>query len=133
MKGTTEIVLEASKVQFTESGLTVIGFPYGVYRFPYRNMAYAYLCACDKPEEMYREPEIVELDKDVDGELVLYDSACCRYRIRTNRLGRTAGSLLIDLAMHAPYIVLGRQEWFDVSCERDFIEIRDMVDVRRQC
>ena len=84
----------------------MIGFSDGVGRFPYRNMAYAYLCICDKAEKMYWEPELVELGRDVDGELILYDSDCRRYRIRTKRLRRTAGSLLIDLAIHAPYILL---------------------------
>ncbi len=133
MRKKLEIVLNAQKIQFTGSGVTIKSYPSGVYRIPYKKMTYAYLRACDRESGRYWEPELAEISKDLDGEFVIYDSDRRQYRIRTKQSGKTAGFLLTELAMHAPYILLGKQQWFDEEDEGAFMEIESMVHLRHQC
>ena len=38
---------------------------------------------------------------------------------------------MVDLAVHAPYILMGGQEWLNVDSEEEFIEAVRMTDVMR--
>lgn len=69
----------------------------------------------------------------MDGEIVLYDRQHTKWVIQTDQIKEKAGTLLKDLCVHAPYIVVGSQDWFDGSDEKDFGMVGDMVSLMREC
>lgn len=47
--------------------------------------------------------------------------------------GKTAGEILSELSVCAPYILIGRQTWFDENDRNAFDEIAGMVELMREC
>ena len=46
---------------------------------------------------------------------------------------KAAGEVLLELSTYAPYILIGKQTWFDAEDEEDFAEISDMVELMYRC
>lgn len=133
MKENLDITLRPEKVQFTGNCIRIADFHSGKYRIPFKEIVLACLCVCDEKSGIIYEPEITEITRDMEGELVIYNIFHCCFRLKTDLTGKTAGALFIELAMHAPYIMLGGKAWFDVENDADFAEIRHMAKLMRQC
>ena len=64
--------------------------------------------------------------------LILYDAGRRRIRIKTDLAGKTAGAFFLELAIRAPYILLGGQPWLCMEEEADYPQAGEMVRVMRQ-
>lgn len=133
MKQKLDIILRPQKILFAKRYIEISGGCSGGYRIPYKKIVLACLRIYDKGTDTYYEPEIVNITSDMEGELFLYDTDHCRFKIKTDLAGKTAGAVLLELAIHAPYVLIGGQTWFDVENEMDFAEIGDMVHLMRWC
>ncbi len=103
------------------------------YRIWFKDIVWAYVSASDDGTGCYEKPDIADITDDMDGDLVIFDKRRCRWVLRTGGSGQTAGSLLKKLCIHAPYIVAGGQDWFDITEKADFDMVRQMVKVKRAC
>lgn len=127
------IVLQPECIQFGENSMKILDSHHGRYRIPYRKIVFAFLNITDRKSGICYEPEIADVTRDMEGELIFYDSEHQKWKIQTDLLGKTAGCLLADLALHAPYILLGKQTWLEVDDEEEFAEAARMADVMRRC
>ena len=57
----------------------------------------------------------------------------CRWKLKTDLSGKKAGAIMIELGIHAPYILLGSQAWLDENEEDDFDQAKKMVQIMRKC
>ena len=103
------------------------------HRIFYKDIIWAYISVPDDRAGCCGNPDIADVTEDMEGTLVVYDKERCRWIFRTDQTGQTAGGLLKELCIHAPYIVAGGQDWFDISNKADFDMIRQMVKVKRAC
>ena len=104
------------------------------YRIWFKDIIWAYVASApDDGTGLYGKPDIADITDDMDGALVIFDKKRCRWVLRTGLSGQTAGSLLKKLCIHAPYIVAGGQDWFDITQKADFDMVRQMVKVKRAC
>ena len=103
----------------------------GRYKIPYQKIVSAFLRIQDGESGICYEPEITDITRDMNGDLILYDTENSRWRIQMDLAESTAGSVLADLAVRAPYILIGRQSWLDVDEEEDFAEAVRMTAVMR--
>lgn len=133
MEKSLDIILKPEKVCFTKTGIRIMDSRLGRYKIPYRELVLAGIKAADRESGGYYEPEITEITEDTDGELILCDSRNRRFSIRTELTGRTAGNMISELGMRAPYILIGKQDWFDMDDEEAFGEIDSMVKLMRGC
>lgn len=133
MAGGSQITLRPKRICFGLSGMKISDLDCGNYKIPYQEMILAFIGAQDRKSVNYPEPDIMDITKDMEGDVILYDSGHCRWRIQTDLTGITAGMLLTDLAMHAPHIILGGHAWFDVNNEEEFAEAVRMVAIMRCC
>lgn len=103
------------------------------YRIFYKDIVWAYISVPNDRTGCCESPDITDVTEDMEGALVVCDKERCRWIFQTDRIGQTAGSLLKKLCLHAPYIVAGGQDWFDITRPADFDMIRQMVKVKRAC
>lgn len=103
------------------------------YRVFYKDIVWAYIDVPDDKNGGCIKPDIADITDDTEGEFVVWDKKRCRWIFRTDLSGQTAGSLLKKLCVHAPYIVAGGQDWFDITEKADFDMVRQMVKVKRAC
>ena len=82
-------------------------------RIFYKDIVWAYIETKEINSEGIREPGLADITENTKGDLVFYDRLHCRWIVRTDKMNKEAGALLIELCMHAPYIAAGGQEWFD--------------------
>ncbi|MEY8324073.1 hypothetical protein AALB47_09185 [Lachnospiraceae bacterium 54-11] len=127
------ITLTVRQIDFTRNSIKVTDIYSDKYQFPYKEIVFASLSILDKETCEFYEPEITEITKEMKGDLLLYDSHGCKWRFQTDLSGKTAGVVFLELSLHAPYIVLGGQSWFEAENEDDFNEIKNMVSLMRQC
>lgn len=122
-----ETVCIPEKIVFYKNSITMAEKGKGTHRISYQDVVLAYLKVWDEVSGSYQEPEITEITPEMDGEMILYDKGHKRWIIRTEKAGKKAGALLEELCIHAPYIMVGGQDWFDRSLESDFETIGQMV------
>ncbi len=103
------------------------------YRIFYKDIIWAYISVPDDRTGDCENPDIADVTEEMEGTLVVCDKKRCRWIFQTDRTGQTAGSLLKKLCIHAPYIVAGGQDWFDITQTADFDMVRQMVKVKRAC
>ena len=133
MKKNLDITLRPEKITFTGNCIKIADFHTRKYKISYKEIVLAYLRVFNQESGMSYEPEIVDITSNMEGELVIYNSARCQYRIKTDLTGKPAGALLLELSMHAPYILIGAQDWFDRGNDEEFEEIINMVKIMGQC
>ena len=133
MRKMLDIALRPEKIQFTGNCIRIVDFHSGKYKIPYKGIVLACLYVCDHESGICYEPEFTEITADMEGELVIYDSGNSRFKIKTDLTGKRAGALLLEIAFHVPYILLGSQPWLDVKSEADFLEAGNMVKLMQQC
>ena len=121
------------KILFRKSFISLVEQERVKYRIPYKDIVVARIRVWDDKAKCYQEPEITEITGDMEGELVLYDRQHIQWVIQTDQSGRKAGSLLEELCIHAPYIMMGSQDWFNCSEEEDYKIIEQMVRTMRMC
>lgn len=128
-----EIRIAPEKVIFRKNHIAVAEPETGRNRIFYKDIVRAYIRIHDETGG-YLEPEIMDIARDTEGELVLCaGKGNGRWIIRTDRTGQKAGALFEALCLHAPYILAGGQEWFDGLDEEDFGTVGRMVDIMREC
>ena len=127
------ITLHPEKISFRKSYVGIKDAAYGNRRIPYKEIVLGYLRVRDQESGGYYKPEITDITRDMDGDLILYDYRHCCFHIRTDLVSETAGAMLGELTMHAPYILAGGQEWFDEYDEKQFAEIGKMVEIMQGC
>lgn len=133
MKRNLDITLRPESILFTGNCIKIADFNSGKYKISYKEIVLAYLRVRDRESGIVYEPEVIDITTDMEGELIICDSAHCQFRIKTDLTGKPAGALLLELALHAPYILIGAQTWFDQKDEREFKEIKNMVETMRWC
>ena len=112
MEENLDITLRPVKISFTASCIKIADLNCGKYRVPYKGIVLACLCVCDGDSDVGYESEITDITGDMDGELILYDA--------------------LELAIRAPYILLGGQPWLCMEEEADYAQAGEMVRVMRQ-
>lgn len=121
------------KVLFQKNFINVIEPETGKYRIAYEDIVYAYIRIRDREGGNCLEPDITEITKETDGELIIYDREHRQWVIGTDRIRKKAGTLFEELCIRAPYILAGGQDWFDCSEKKDFEMIGQMVNLMRVC
>lgn len=121
------IILKPSGIRFTGSCIKLGDSRSGEYRIPYKDLVLAGIRIYDKASGSYYEPEVTDITKDMEGDLILYDFRHVRWQIRTEASGKRAGALIEELAVRRPGILIGRQTWADIENDEDFEEIGNMV------
>lgn len=129
MKKNLNIIFTPENIHFTEKCIQISDSRMGKYRIPYRELVLAGIIVFDKKSGDRFEPEITEITEEMDGELYFCNSRNRYFRVRTNCLGRTAGSLISELGRRAPYILIGKQTWFDPDDKESFEEVSNMVSL----
>lgn len=132
MEKILNIVLQPEKISFAKKCIKITDPRTGSYEIPYRELVLAGIRIRDEETGGFYEPEITEITEDMEGELILRDSGNCRFIIGTEQTGRAAGSMLAELSMHAPYILIGNQDWFDSNDKEAFGEVDGMVKLMRK-
>lgn len=127
------IILKPTNIRFTEKNIEIIDSHIRRYQLPYEDIVTTALRIYNQESEDWYEPEITEITRDMEGDLVLRDNRRGYWIIHTDLMEKTAGAILLELVMHAPYILVGRQIWVDLEDEDAFAEISGMVDLMRQC
>ncbi len=107
MQEKSQITLRPERIQFSSHSMKISDPDHGGYKIPYREIVLASLLAPGREEGTCYEPEITDITGDMEGDLILCDSKCCKWRIHPELTGMTAGSLLENLIIHAPYILVG--------------------------
>lgn len=107
MQEKSQITLRPEKIQFSSRSMKISDPDHGGYKIPYREIIHVSLMIPGREEGTCYEPEITDITGDMEGDLILCDSKCCKWRIHPELTGMTAGSLLENLTMHAPYILVG--------------------------
>lgn len=133
MVDSKNIVLQPKEISFKRKYMKIKDLQYGNYRIPYEEIVLAYLSAEDAESGGYYKPGIADITRDMDGDLVLYGCRRDRFTIHTDLLKETAGVMLEELAIRAPYILVGAQDWFDEEDEEQFSQIGEMVEIMRGC
>lgn len=133
MKKDLSIILKPADIQFTEEHIEMIDPSTGRYPLPYADIVTAGLRVYNRESKSWYEPEITEITKGMEGDLIIRDNRNCQWIIHTDLTEKTAETILSELAMHAPYIMIGRQTWIDLEDEDAFAEASNMVDLMRQC
>lgn len=133
MEKNLDITFNPERIRFTEKCIQIADSRMGKRRIPYAELVLAGIRIVDRESGACFEPEITEITREMDGELYLCNAENCRYRIRTERSGRTAGSLISELGRRAPYILIGKQVWFDPDDKEAFEEVESMVKLMRGC
>lgn len=125
------ITLRPEQIHLGGSCMKILDSHRGRYKIPYQEIVSAFLSIPDRESGVYYEPDITDITRDMNGDLILYDTANSRWRIQMDLAESTAGNVLADLAVHAPYVLLGRQPWLDVDDEEDFAEAVKMTAAMR--
>lgn len=133
MENKAGIILKPSGIRFTGSCIKLRDSRSGEYRIPYKDLVLAGIRVYDKESGFYYEPEVTDITKDMDGDLILYDFRHVRWQIRTEVSGKRAGALIEELAMRSPGTLIGRQTWADIDNEEDFEEIGNMARLMGRC
>jgi hypothetical protein len=133
MEKNLNITFKPERVDFTEKCIRIVDSLMGKCRIPYGELVLAGIRIPDRDSGAWFEPEITDITEETDGELYLYNSENCHFRIRTELTGRTAGSMISELSRRAPYILIGKQIWFDREDQEDFEEVGRMVKLMRGC
>lgn len=128
-----EIRIMPEKVLFRENCIIITDSENGRYRILYKDIIYAYIRIQDSDTGECLAPEITDITKETDGELILYDNERRQWIIRTDRTREKAGMLFEKLCIHVPYILAGGQDWFNCSQEEDFKMIGQMAEIMREC
>lgn len=125
------ITLRPERIHLSGSSMKILDSHRGRYKIPYQEIVSAFLRIPDRESGIYYEPEVTDITRDMNGDLILYDTENSRWRIQMDLAESTAGSVLADLAVRAPYILIGRQPWLDVDDEEDFAEAVRMTAAMR--
>lgn len=133
MEKKLNIILKPTDIQFTEKCIEIVDSHIGSCRIPYEDIVMSGLRIYDRELKDWYEPEITEITRDMEGDLVFLDSRGCRWVVYTELMEKTAEALLSELVMHAPHILVGRQTWIDLEDEDSFSEASSMVDLMRRC
>lgn len=119
-----DVSFRKSSVRMTDTGNAEI-------RFPYRKLVAAYLEVWEKGTGKLEHPGMAEVTEELEGSLVLLDGEFRRIRIHPVGKGKTAGAVLKQLAIHAPYLFLEYMPWMDQGDVLEFCRIQEMVAVMR--
>lgn len=125
------ITLRPKRIHLSGSSMEILDSHRGRYKIPYRKIISAFLSVRDKETGIYYEPEVTDITRGMNGDMILYDIENSRWRIQMDLADSTVGSVLADLAMHAPYILIGKPPWLDIDDEEDFAEAVRMTAVMR--
>lgn len=120
------------KIRFTRTCIKMMDSVQGGCRIPYKELVRAGVEVLDKKSGIWYEPEITEITPGTVGNLIFLDVRHRRFHIKTELTGRTAGDMLSELVMHAPYILIGAQSWFDEEDEEAFSEIKTMTELMQR-
>lgn len=127
----TCVSIHAGKISCGKKCIHVSDTRHVVFKFPYDEIIVAYIEVFDKESNTFYRPEITDLTENICGKLVLYDSRFCRFEIYPGKTGKTAGMILKQLAVHAPYIFLSYEPWLEEYDEKQFAEIKEMVSIMK--
>lgn len=132
MEEKPDIMLRPQRIQIGRNSIRLVDSGAGRYKIPYKEIVSACICVKDQVSGIYYEPEITDICEGMEGDLIIYDRKHCKWRIQTDLADQMAGGILIQLAVHAPYILLGAQPWFDMEDDEAFSEMISMVETMRQ-
>lgn len=133
MEKNSEIVLRAKKIHFTKKSIKIADLHRGRYEIPYRDLVMAGIKSYDRTTGGETEPEITDITDKSEGNLFLRTVENNLITIMTDMSEKTAGEMLLELSIYAPYILIGKQTWFDVEDEESFAEVSGMVELMYRC
>ena len=133
MEKHSNIVLRAKRICFTKKCIKITDLQQDRYEIPYRDLVMAGIRSYDRETGMVTEPGITDITKDLEGNLFLRTMENSRITIMTDVSEKAAGEVLLELSTYAPYILIGKQTWFDAEDEEDFAEISEMVELMYRC
>lgn len=127
----TYVSIQAGNIDCERRGIKVSDDRHVELSLPYNEIIVAYIETFDNEKGNFYRPEIMELTDEMTGSLVLYDSNFVRFEIHLEKTEKTAGTILKQIAVHAPYIFLSYQPWLDERDEEHFAEVKEMVSIMR--
>lgn len=127
------LILKPTDIRFTKKWIDIVDFHTGRYKLPYKDIVWAGLRVYNQNSEDWYEPEITEIIKGMEGDLLICDNQNRQWIIHTDLVEKTAQAMLSELVMLAPHILAGHQSWIDLDDEAAFAEISSMVKLMRQC
>ena len=76
---------------------------------------------------------VEEITSDTEGRFFLGTIYGTRCEIQTNRMGATAGELLMEIVRHYPWLWIGDHECLDSGDRKKWQELQNMVEQMRAC
>lgn len=131
MEEKPDMMLRPERIQIGRSSIQIMDPAAGRHKIPYKEIISACISVKDQGSGIYHEPEITDICESMEGDLILYDRRHRRWRILTDLAEQTAGSIVIQLAVRAPYILLGAQPWIDMEDDEAYAEMITMVETMR--
>lgn len=128
------VILRPERVRLTGSCIKFADAGFYRWKIPYRKIVWAGIDVYDCETGALYEPEITEITEEMKGDLLFLDIGNCYWRIRTDLWEKAAGAVLAELAVRAPYILIGAQPWLaeEAGGGVNFAEIADMVEMMRR-
>lgn len=126
-------ILKPKGICFTPRYIKITDSGRKQYQIFYKDLILASLQTFDDKSGACYEPDITDITKNMEGDLILYGFGNTRWQIRMEETGKTAGSALSDLAAHAPHILIGRQTWIDIENEEELETLGNMVNLMGRC
>lgn len=123
--------IQAKNIRCENNYIRVSDIRHAEFRFPYDELIAAYIEILDKKTKTFYRPELMELTEDMDGLFILYNDQFERFEIHLEQTRKTAGLILKQLAVYAPYLSLGYQPWLDEHDEEQFSDVKEMVSVMK--
>lgn len=133
MKKHLNIILEPTDIRFTGKCIEIIDPHIGRYQLPYEDIVQVSLRVYKQESKDWYEPEIAEITKDMDGDLVICNRWQNHFVLRMDQTGSMAGGVLGDLTRYAPHALFGAQPWLEEYDDRQFKEALEMVDIMKEC
>lgn len=130
------ILLRADELIFEPKALRITDVHHEKYVIPYEEIALVYIAVSDGKEWDLKKchmPEIIDITKDMDGALLIYNRQQGRFVVRTDRVKDTAGMMLEKLTRYAPHALFGFQPWLNEYDAGQFEEVLEMIDVMKEC
>ena len=91
------ITLRPEEIQFADNCMKISDSRHGKYMISYQKIVSAVLRVPDREAGTYYEPELADITRDMKGDIILYDTGNCKWRILTDIAENKAGGVIIDL------------------------------------
>ncbi len=133
MKKHVNIILRPADIRFAEKWVEITDPHIGEYQISYEDIVRVSLRVYEQGRTDWYEPEITEITKDMDGDLVICNRWRNHFVLKMDLAGSEAGGVFGEFVKHAPHALFGAQPWLNEYDSRQFKEVLEMVDIMKAC